>query len=227
MENKTEITYESVLALVNTFIEKYSAQTDRMRDETDRMRDETDRRSADFDRQLKQSREDFDREMKESRARSEEEMRDHDKRMKALEKHIGGLANNQGDFAEEYFFSSFRKGISTFFGEEYDSIESRKRKKIKNSGIDVEYDIQMFNCISVGLIETKYKVIFDDIKKAIIKVGMFREAFPQFAKHKLYLGIASMIFEKRVEDECIRQGIAVIKQVGDNVVIKDKNLRQF
>ncbi|MCL2074235.1 MAG: hypothetical protein FWH18_09955 [Marinilabiliaceae bacterium] len=223
MENKKEITPESVLALLNTFIEKFPAETDRMRAQTDLMRAQTDRMRDETDRR----RADFDREMEESRARLEQEMRDHDKRMKALEKHIGGLANNQGDFAEEYFFSAFRKGISTFFGEEYDSIESRKRKKIKNSGIDVEYDIQMFNCISVGLIETKYKLTFDDIKKTIIKVGMFRDAFPQFANHKLYLGIASMIFEKKVEDECIRQGIAVIKQVGDNVVINDKNLKQF
>jgi hypothetical protein len=44
---------------------------------------------------------------------------------------------------------------------------------------------------------------------------------------KIYLGLASMSFFPELEQECIEQGIAVIKQVGDKVVINDSNLKVF
>jgi hypothetical protein len=36
-----------------------------------------------------------------------------------------------------------------------------------------------------------------------------------------------MSFYPELEQECIEQGIAVIKQVGDKVVINDTNLKVF
>jgi hypothetical protein len=51
-----------------------------------------------------------------------------------------------------------------------------------------------------------------------------------FAKlnfERLYLGLVTMAFYPELEKECIRQGIAVIKQVGDAVVINDEHLKAF
>jgi hypothetical protein len=36
-----------------------------------------------------------------------------------------------------------------------------------------------------------------------------------------------MAFYPELEQECIDQGIAIIKQVGDMVIIKDEHLRVF
>jgi hypothetical protein len=36
-----------------------------------------------------------------------------------------------------------------------------------------------------------------------------------------------MSFYSELEEECIKNGIAVIKQVGDTVVINDENLKVF
>jgi hypothetical protein len=36
-----------------------------------------------------------------------------------------------------------------------------------------------------------------------------------------------MVFDEDIEDKCKENGIAVIKQVGDNVVINDENLKVF
>jgi len=59
--------------------------------------------SADFARRMKET----DRQLKESSA-------DFDHRMRKFEEMNGGLSNNQGLFAEEYFFNSFDKGKKTF-----------------------------------------------------------------------------------------------------------------
>ena len=44
---------------------------------------------------------------------------------------------------------------------------------------------------------------------------------------KIYLGLASMSFYSELEQECINQGVAVIKQVGDIEVIINDNLKVF
>ena len=36
-----------------------------------------------------------------------------------------------------------------------------------------------------------------------------------------------MVFEKEIEKKCTDAGIAVIKQVGDIVIVKDDNLKVF
>ena len=208
MENLSDIqpaTLESVWAAFR--------ETDRLFKES---REAFDRRSEAIDLEMKQSREDFDRRMKESGA-------DFDRRMQKLESITGSISNNYGKFAEEYFFNSFQKGKQNFFGEKFDEI----KKNLKGTETDDEFDIVMLNGHSVGLVEVKFKAHENDIPKVLKKVYTFRANFPKYQNHKVYLGLATMVFYPELEDECIQQGIAVIKQVGDTVVINDKHLKAF
>jgi hypothetical protein len=45
--------------------------------------------------------------------------------------------------------------------------------------------------------------------------------------YKIYLGLASMNFYDELEEECLAHGIAVIKQVGDIVIVNDAHLKVF
>ena len=148
-----------------------------------------------------------------------------DRQMKELQKTVGGITNNQGSFAEEYFFNSFGQGKRNFFGEKFDEIE----KNLKNhwQGLKDEYDIVLFNHTSVALIEVKYKAHLHDIPDVLKKAETFRILFPNYKDFKVYLGLASLSFYPELEQECIAQGIAVIKQVGDTVVINDTHLKVF
>ena len=153
------------------------------------------------------------------------QMQETDRRMKILQKTVGGMANNQGAFAEEYFFNSFENGKTNFFGEKFDII----KKNLTNvwQGLEDEYDIVLYNHASVALIEVKYKANISDIPDVLKKAETFRILFPHYKDFKIYLGLASMSFYPELEQECINQGIAVIKQVGDTVVINDTNLKVF
>ena len=148
-----------------------------------------------------------------------------DRQIEKLKETVGGMANNQGAFAEEYFFNSFENGKKNFFGENFDDID----KNLKNSwqGLKDEYDIVLYNHASVAIIEVKYKAHQKDIPVVLKKAETFRILFPQYKDLKIYLGLASMSFYPELEQECIEQGIAVIKQVGDKVVINDSNLKVF
>jgi len=50
---------------------------------------------------------------------------------------------------------------------------------------------------------------------------------PHYKDFRIYLGLASMSFYPELEEECIEKGIAIIKQVGDTVVINDENLKVY
>ena len=148
-----------------------------------------------------------------------------DRQIKELQKTVGGITNNQGSFAEEYFFNSFEKGKKNFFGEKFDEV-------VKNlssfwQGLKDEYDIVLYNHASVAIIEVKYKAHLNDIPTVLKKAETFRILYPHYKDFKIYLGLASMSFYPELEQECTEQGIAVIKQVGDTVVINDTNLKTF
>ena len=190
---------------------------------------ETDRQLKETDRQLKESRVDYDRQLKESRADYERQLQasraDYERRMKKMEDVFGSWANNQGSFAEEYFFNSFEAGRQNFFGQQFDEI--LKNVKGIYKGYKDEYDILLINGSSVGIVEVKYKAHQNDIPQVIRKAETFRVNFPIYAKHRVYLGLATLAFYPELEQECIHQGIAVVKQVGDTVVINDASLREF
>jgi len=164
-------------------------------------------------------------EAEKSRIEAEKSRIEAEKRMKKLEELTGSLANNQGFFAEEYFFNSFESGKTNFFGEKFDVI----KKKVTSvwQGVEDEYDIVLYNHSSVAIIEVKYKAHKNDIPDVLKKVETFKILYPYYKDFKIYLGLASMSFYPELEQECIEQGIAVIKQVGDKVVINDANLKAF
>jgi len=62
----------------------------------------------------------------------------------------------------------------------------------------------------------------DEIEKNVKGIN-----FPEFKNHPVYLGLATMAFYPELEQECIDHGIAVIKQMGDTVVINDQNLKVY
>ena len=213
MEQKTP-TFESVWALLQ--------ETAQLQKESEARREKA---KADFDRQLKESearREkanaDFDRQLKESRD-------NFDERIKKLDKLIGGISANNGFFAEEYFLNAFEAGQTHFFGEKFDEIE--RNIKIKTKKLQDEYDIALYNHTSVALIEVKYRAHKNDIPKMLKKPETFRKVFTDYKDFKIYLGFASMSFYPACEEECTKNGIAIIKQVGEKVIINDKHIRAY
>jgi len=144
---------------------------------------------------------------------------------KRLDETLGAWANNQGAFAEEYFFNSFEHGKNNFFGEKFDEIEKNIKGIEKN--FKDEYDILLINGNSIGIVEVKFKAHVNDVAKVLRKAVTFKVNFPKYANHRIYLGLATMSFYPELEKECIEQGIAIIKQVGDTVVINDTHLRAW
>ena len=59
----------------------------------------------------------------EKQAETESDWAETKRILKDLAKEVGGMSKNNGMIAEEYFFNSFQKGKTNFFGEKFDEIE--------------------------------------------------------------------------------------------------------
>jgi hypothetical protein len=218
-----------VFSKVEDILAKSAIEFDRKMEQS---RAEAEKRNAEFDRnlaKLTKSQAETDRFLNEKFAETDrllnEKFSETDRIMKTLGVRLGGMANSHGSFAEEYFFNAFDDGKTDFFGEKFDEIE--KNLKNKRNGLTDEYDVVMFNHTSVAIIEAKYKAHENDVPATLKKADTFRKLFPDYKDFKIYLGLASMSFYPELEEECKKQGIAIIKQVGDKVVIYDENLKTF
>ena len=170
-------------------------------------------------------RKEYERIFKEQVAETNRQRKEDEERIKNLEKLTGSWSNNHGTFAEEYFYNAFRYGVRNFFGEEFDRIRNQVHPVTQK--LEDEYDIVLYNHSSVAIIEAKYKAHVNDVPKTMKKAETFRILCPDYKDFKVYLGLASMSFYPELEEKCTDAGIAIIKQVGDMVVINDAHLRVF
>jgi len=220
LQNFQNTLFESTwvdLQEIKRIMAERTAETDRQLKETDRMAKENWLQMKETDRQMKET----DRQMKET----DRQMKETDRRMKVLQKTVGEWSNNHGSFAEEYFFNSFENGKQNFFGEKFDEIS--KNLKPKKKDLADEYDIVLFNSDAVAIIEVKFKAHKNDLLRVLNKAKTFRILCSDYKDYRIYLGLASLNFYPELEQECIEHGVAVIKQVGDTVIINDERLAVF
>jgi hypothetical protein len=171
--------------------------------ETDRRMQETDRRMQETDRLFKEL----------------------DKKLDKLCVQVGGIDENQGHHAEQYFQNAFAEK-PVFGGIKYDNVIPNLTYKKRN--LEIEFDIVLVNGNSIALIEVKNRIHPKFVKQfAEERVKKFREYFPIYKNFKTRLGIAGFSFSKKVMEEAKKYGIGVIRQVGDSVEIRAEKLKVY
>ena len=173
------------------------------------------------------SRAEWDKSLKEQNAKIDKQIAENNKKIAAIDRQIGGMGNNNGDFAQEFFFNALYHGNRKMFGQEFHDVMPEVRRYSKKGGLKSEYDVMLLNGQSVCIVEVKYKADTDDVANVLKKEASFRANFPEFANKSLYLALASLSFHKKVEKECRKQGVAIIKQLGKTIEVFDENLKVF
>ena len=223
--NNSSHTFESVWAAFDRVGEKF-AEVAKSQAETARQMAETDRKMAETDRQIAENA----RQMAETDrliAETARQMAETDRKIAAVTSQMGGWDKSHGQFAEEYFINSLNSGDKMFFGEQFDKLFANVKFSNRRTNKQGEFDVVLLNGSAAAIIEVKFKARKDDYQQLLNQVSSFREEFPQYQSHRIYLGMAALTFEDHVEEECKREGIAIFKQDGDNVVIYDENLKTF
>lgn len=175
---------------------------------------------AETDKKIKKTDQRFDKGIAELRLYLKEENSKLDKRfaetaaeMEKLNKHLGGISKSNGDMAEEYFFSAFRKD-KIFMNEKYDRIQKGLFYSLECP--KGEFDIVLFNGKSVVIIEVKYKARPENVNSddLILRVERFKKYFPEYKHHKIYLAVAAMSFKKGLATICIKPALQPYIRLG-------------
>jgi len=150
--------------------------------------------------------------------------------VKDINSNVVGIGHSNGEYAEEYFYNSLKKKME-FAGVHFDDISTDfklMRKTPDGKRVEDQFDIVMLNGEATAIIEIKYKARKDDPKQiASQKVSNFRFLFPDYAKLKIYLGLAAFSFEESVEQEAKELGIGLLKQVGEAIEYETQWVRAY
>ena len=141
-------------------------------------------------------------------------------------KQMGGISNNNGYFAEQFFVQSL-KDKKSIGGINFDEVEINLKHKRK--GVTDEFDIVLYNGDSVGIVEVKYVADKGDLTTLIErKAPNFRILYPEYADYKLYLGLAGLSFlNEDVKKQGIAAGVAILEAKGDHAEITADNMKAF
>jgi hypothetical protein len=175
---------------------------------------ETDRRLKDLSEKFAET----DRRMEQT----DRQMRETERIVAQVTKQIGGIDNNIGYHAEQFFQNVFADK-KVFGGIKYDEIVMNMK-----FNEDVEFDIVLKNGNSVALIEVKNRIRPNFVKKlAEERVNKFRKCFSMYKNHNIYLGIAGFSFGEDVLEEAQKYGVGIIRQVGDGIEVDATGLRAY
>lgn len=212
---KKQPTYEDILSLF--------AKTDTKIEQLARAQAETDKQlkaqQVQRDQELKARREERDRELKAQFA-------DTEKRIKALSENLGGIANSQGDVAEDFFANSL--AANPKLGNiRFDRIDSNREGYSPSLARKVEFDLLAVNGNSIAVIETKYKASKQALLQLEQAVSCVRETLPEYKKYKVYGGLAALSFDKRLIEQAHKKGFFVLQRKGDAYLADTSQMKAF
>ena len=131
----------------------------------------------------------------------------------------GGLGNNIGEQAEEFFYQGFKNNprINNLQFEAVDRNVSMHGK---------EYDIVLYNGNTLALFSIKHKLHPKDIEHFVSKdIPKFIEIFPQYKDYTIYGGVGALSLKPDVYKQAQDAGLFVFTQSGDKPL--NKNTKKF
>jgi hypothetical protein len=136
----------------------------------------------------------------------------------------GGVSENQGAVAEEFFFNSLNAN-PVIGGVQYDRVTPHLIVGAK--GKQIEFDLVLVNGNSVALIEVKSRARLTSLDQLEKQLMRYRVAFPEHASYKLYGGIAGLSVPEETIEEAHKRGVFVLKQVGNVFAVDAEAMRSF
>lgn len=146
-------------------------------------------------------------------AETEKQLAKTDAKLDKVAKMIGGVSNNQGDIAEEFFVNSLTD--SKKIGDiQYDMIFKNLSKHYK--GVQDEYDIVLVNGKDIAIIEVKYKAHQNDLEQLLNKkYENFKKLYPEYAHYRHHLGLASFHINDELKNDALSSGVTILQRKGD------------
>ncbi len=166
---------------------------------------ETDKRFEETDRLLKEQSREADRRFKET-----------DRIVRHAAQMAGGLGNNIGEAAEEYFFNAL-DNLTVLDGFNIEKVSRRLEGRAK--GLHGEFDAVLFceNDILI-LVEVKHKLHPNDVtrfQENIIPV--FRQLFPEYGGKTILGAVAGLVIARGARKKALEMGLLILSQTNQQI----------
>ncbi len=151
----------------------------------------------------------------------QQQSREAEKRFKETErivrdvsKNIGGLNNNIGVVAEDYFRGAFSK-LDELSGVKVKAVDSLHRRVGDVRG---QFDAVVFGDTANILVEVKHKLREKDVIRFCEKtLPSFRQLYPEHCKTKIFGAVAGMTIDDDALSYALEQGLLVFTQSGQKI----------
>jgi multidrug efflux pump subunit AcrA (membrane-fusion protein) len=145
-------------------------------------------------------------------AKTDAQLAKTDAKLDKLAEMYGGVGNNQGKVAEEFYFNSL-KFKPELNGIKFDFIEKNVTRSKGN--LEEEYDLLLVNGEELYIVEVKYRLHPKDIERLVgRKVKHFMRLFPEYRNYRIHLALATFSVEDDVKQMALELGITLLQRRG-------------
>ncbi|MCA2630240.1 MAG: DUF3782 domain-containing protein [Microcystis sp. M069S2] len=147
---------------------------------------------------------------------TDKQIKETDKQINRVSKQIGELGNRLGEFVEW----QVRPAVVRLFQERgIDVHEFHPGISVKRDNEGLEIDLLVVNDTDAILVEVKSKLTQRDVDEHLQRLAKFKRLMPRFRDVKALGAVAAMIVPNEVASYGCRQGLFVLVQSGENVII--------
>lgn len=156
------------------------------------------------------------KELAQSQQELSQSQKETDKQINRVSKQIGELGNRLGAFVEW----QVRPAVVRLFQERgIDVHEFHPGISVNRDNEGLEVDLLVVNDMDAILVEVKSKLTHRDVDEHLQRLAKFKRLMPRFRDVNALGAVAAMIVPNEVASYAYRQGLFVLVQSGENVVI--------
>ena len=183
-----------------------------------RSQEEADRRFAKADRQTAEIRAEADRRAAEADRRLEAMRVENDRTIKELRKTVNSLTSRWGRFVENIVAPAV---LRLFQEKGFQVQEVHQRMRSGRGSRNLEIDIFVVDDDVAIVVEVKSRLTQNEIRQVLNTLTQFKTAFPHYGNYRIYGAVAAIEIDKDVDTYAYNQGLFVIQQSGDSVMISN------
>ena len=141
-----------------------------------------------------------------------------DQKIKEITTNIGRLGNKLGDFVEEMVRPA---AVRLFRERGIDVHEVHRNVEARRGEEGIEIDLLVVNDTDVVAIECKSTLSLDDVNDHLVSLAKLKKLLPAYAAKRVMGAVAAMAIRDNVASYAYRQGLFVIAQTGDHLIIRN------
>jgi len=146
-------------------------------------------------------------------ARTDAQLAETAAKLDRLAEMYGGVGNNQGAAAEEFYYNSL-KAEPVLAGARFDLIDRNVTRS--HAGLEDEFDLIFVNGREVFVVEVKCKANERDLERLLDKkAANFRNLFPEHAGRRQRFALAAFHIHDELKQAAFERGVTVLQRKGD------------